>query len=502
MGEGLRIGVVGSGASAVCLLDALAQADCEPGSITLFESAESWWRGRPFQDDDAVLRVNAPPQDMSVRDGDTGHFARWLAVRGAAWHEDPFTGTPYCPRSVFGEYLEESARTALRRLAERGWSVRLLGERVNSAVACHGGVRLQTSNGQQVWASHVVLCVGGGRPADPYGLTGRPGFVADPYPIAHQFESVAPDTDVAVLGSGLTGVDAVLALAARGHRGRIHLVSRTGALPAVRQRPVEHPLRLFTRERLNAAARRNETMTVGQLTEVMRAELASAGEALEAVADAVRSLTAGTPVSRLRRALAGVDSPSLALRIVQRAVPEAGPDVWTLLPEHEKSALTHSWLRTVMSLCCPMPPTSAAGLVELAESGQLRFVHGVRGVAKPSGEPFRISASGGRYRATTVINAVPPHRAAAADQPLIKSLARRGIAELHPRGGVRVDPFTSRFVVGGTADPRWYALGDLAGGSLFFTFGVPSLVDRARDISNALLEHLRSQSSMTRVPTA
>jgi hypothetical protein len=48
-------------------------------------------------------------------------------------------------------------------------------------------------------------------------------------------------------------------------------------------------------------------------------------------------------------------------------------------------------------------------------------------------------------------------------------------------GPVRADD-RRRQGQGGRTDPRLYALGDLAGGSLFFTFGMPSLVDRARDI--------------------
>jgi hypothetical protein len=38
-------------------------------------------------------------------------------------------------------------------------------------------------------------------------------------------------------------------------------------------------------------------------------------------------------------------------------------------------------------------------------------------------------------------------------------------------------------------------LGDLASGSLFFTFGLPSLVDRANDIVGAVLDNRRPATS-------
>jgi hypothetical protein len=58
-----------------------------------------------------------------------------------------------------------------------------------------------------------------------------------------------------------------------------------------------------------------------------------------------------------------------------------------------------------------------------------------------------------------------------------------------------VDRATSRLIARGTADPRLYALGDLASGSLFFTFGLPSLVDRAIDIVAAVLDNRQATMS-------
>ncbi|MGH3865020.1 MAG: hypothetical protein ACRDQ4_02590 [Pseudonocardiaceae bacterium] len=45
-----------------------------------------------------------------------------------------------------------------------------------------------------------------------------------------------------------------------------------------------------------------------------------------------------------------------------------------------------------------------------------------------------------------------------------------------------------RHLAAGVADQRLYALGDLASGSLFFTFDLPSLVDRAYDIPELIKE--------------
>ncbi|MEU5847930.1 FAD/NAD(P)-binding protein [Saccharopolyspora shandongensis] len=501
MSRPIEIGVVGGGASAVCLLDALAQADSVPGSVTIFEPSEELWRGRPFQSDVDVIRVNAPPEEMSVRFGDTAHFERWLVARdlmtGSDADElDSLSGIRFVPRARFGEYLEQSAHAALLRLLERGWRLDLIRERVDSAVPAGNGVTLTTSAGTHVAVDSAVLCVGGGRPADTYSLAGAPGYLPDPYPVSRNLAAIDSDSDVDVIGSGLTGVDVVVALAACGHRGRIRLLSRSGILPCVRQRTAHYTLRQFTPERFRATASRAETITLAELIGIMREELIGAGEDLSSILAEITALERESPGERLRRNIAEIDSSSLALRILQRAVPDTGPDVWPLLPEWEKDDLLRLHYRTMMSLCCPMPPCSATTLLALIDSGQLEVVSGISSIEALASGGFAVAAADGRHRADVVVNGVnvPTHKISAEAEPLVTSLVAAGVAERHPRGGTRVERATSQLMAGGLANPRLYALGDLAAGSLFFTFGIPSLVDRAYDIVSALLNNASTGS--------
>jgi uncharacterized NAD(P)/FAD-binding protein YdhS len=73
--------------------------------------------------------------------------------------------------------------------------------------------------------------------------------------------------------------------------------------------------------------------------------------------------------------------------------------------------------------------------------------------------------------------------------PLVNSLTRNRLADRHPHGGLHIARATSRLAVEGRPEPRWYALGNIAAGTLFFTFGIPSLVDRSQDIVRAVLAH-------------
>ncbi|MEU3479479.1 FAD/NAD(P)-binding protein [Streptomyces sp. NPDC033754] len=488
-----RIGIIGGGASAVCLLDTLSQREEIPESVTVFDPSPHLWRGRAYQPDAATLRVNAPPEDMTVRAGDPEHFTRWLEARAVVLgtrtdHVDARSGIAFPPRALYGDYLEQCARSALNRLAARGSRIRLVRSAVVDVAREDGSLVAYTADRTPHALDHAVLCVGTGEPADPHGLTGTPGFIADPYPVVRRLAGIGERDRVVVVGSGLTAVDVVLQLTAAGHSGEIVMASRRGVLPSVRQRPVERELRYFTAAHFRAVAARGGRLTLDEVVSLMGAELADAGSGLDSVSEEIASCGVEDTVARLRRQYDLVDGADPGLRLLQRAVPDTGPDVWPLLPEHERTRLLRDHYRTVMSLCCPMPPASAATLLDRADRGLLRIVRGVeRLTARPDGG-FRLVGDSGVEDADVVVNAVSPGsaRVPRGASALVDALVRRGLAVRHPRGGVHVARSTSGLLADGETDRRIHVLGDLASGSLFFTFGVPSLVDRAVDIADAV----------------
>jgi uncharacterized NAD(P)/FAD-binding protein YdhS len=502
----LRIGIVGGGASAVCLLDALAEReDLSGGRVTVFEPAARPWRGRAYQPDMEAARVNAPPRDMSVRAGDDGHFADWLAARGferGGRYWDTRADVSFVPRSVYGDYLERCASAAWRRLVERGWRVEVIRDRVECAVPTGTGLTLVTRHGQRVLVDDAVLCVGAKGPSDLYALAGSDRFVQEPYPLERTLSGIPADATVGVIGSGLTAVDVVRALTGSGHRGHIRLMSRRGVLPSVRQRPVHHWLRHFTPERFRAAASRGERTTLAAVARIMAEELIEAGESPNTIRAEITAVEREAPVSRLRRQLANVTAPGMGLRILQQAVPEAGPDVWPLLPDADQDRVLSRHDRTLLSLCCPMSPGNAAALLDLVRSGQLTIGRGLRAVDVRQDGRFTIHTRLRRRTVDYVVNAVNSRLRGFPAQAsgLIDSLMSAGLAEPHPRGGLRVERATSRLVAATRPRRGLYALGDLAGGSLYFTFGIQSLVDRAVDIVGAIAGHDRQLANLITLP--
>ncbi|WP_101789401.1 FAD/NAD(P)-binding protein [Nonomuraea indica] len=462
----MRIAIVGGGAAAVGLLDALAVggAGMEAGEVTVFEPSAHLWRGRPYGPDlDSVL-VNAPPAIMSIRHQDGGHYASWLGPERAAAHLDELLGQPLVPRGLYGEYLADAAEAALAALRRRGWRTRVVAARVVAAARSGGArVTLRTEDGHHHRADRVVLCIGRGTPQDHYGLGGAAGFVDDPYPLAHTLGRIPAGAHVAVIGSGLTAVDAVVSLAARGHAGRITLVSRSGMLPHVWQRPLGHRPVHLTVGRVEELCREHGGLTLDDLAGLFRAELAETGEDFARFTAELLSAGSEEPVRRLRRQLAAVDDPGIGRRVLQEAAHTVGPYAWRLLPEADRERL-RAHFRLATSLASPMVPVNAAVLLRLFEDGQLTMVAGVRKIEAVEGG-FRVLGDTGELDADAVVNAVnpPPQALPRAAEPLVTSLLDDGLAALHPAGGLV------------PADPRLHVVGDLAGGGPFITSSIPGV---------------------------
>ncbi|MBE1532676.1 FAD/NAD(P)-binding protein [Actinomadura algeriensis] len=472
----MEIAIIGAGAAAVGLLDSLDPSAVE--SVTVYDPAPLPWRGRPYGPDLESVRVNVPPETMSIRAGDPEHYGRWLG--GTSEYDDPWLGRPVPPRAVYGRYLADTAAAALARFARTdvvraavtGLALGAPGERIT----------VETAGGRRM-ADAAVLCVGGGAAPDPYGLAGAPGFVLDPYPLERTLDGIPADRDVAVIGSGLTAVDVVVSLAARAHTGRISLVSRSGTLPHVWQTPMRTDVRHLTPERVRAL---DGPVTLARLETLLRKELADGGDSWEDVTALIDRSMSGDAAAVLREQFALIDSPLPGRRIVRTLTHTAGPFAWRRLAEADRRRLRRH-ARAITIQASPMVPRNAAVLLDLLDAGTLEILSGAGRIEESAGR-FRVAHAGGVRAADAVVNAVnaPAHAVPRAAEPLVSSLLGQGAAR-HPDGGLTVDPGTGRLVLDGRPDPRVLVAGDLAGDGPFLTTSVPGVVALAARAAKALV---------------
>src|SRR5579862_1955779 len=214
------VAIVGGGFSGTMVAAHLARHLDDASSVTVFEP-ERLGCGAAYGTPHRQHLLNTRARAMSAFDSDPDHFVRWLGPRV---HPDDFVS-----RALYGTYLNEIAQRALERprFAHVADSVRSIS---NDGSA----FRIETERGAAFEARLLVLATGTTLPSDdflPPSVKNRPGYVRDPW----HFDYGIVGGHVLLVGSGLTALDALVALDASGHRGGVHVVSRHGRFPEVHE---------------------------------------------------------------------------------------------------------------------------------------------------------------------------------------------------------------------------------------------------------------------------
>ena len=173
--------------------------------------------------------LNVPVARMEV--GLNPRFADWIRLRPAHLAEALAENggnldASFVPRRLFGDYLEEQVLRAMQ-LGRQGGIRRVHGE----AMKITATPRLVVlDDGRVLDVDIVVLATGQEAAVFPLPVKTGPNVIADPWSPG-VLDAISPRQTVLLLGSGLTAVDTILSLRARGHVGTIHIVSRHGLLP-------------------------------------------------------------------------------------------------------------------------------------------------------------------------------------------------------------------------------------------------------------------------------
>ncbi len=416
MSDPLDVAVVGGGPAGLAAV--LAAEALAPGWRV------AWWRGATpgflpaYGGNHRVHRLNVPVERMGLDAGAPVDFYDWLqrAHPGRGVRPGDFV-----PRAWFGEYLSHR---------EAGLRARVRAADVAALVRGPEDWRVAGAEGVAVSARRVLLAVG--LPA-PLPMPGAPPqWVRDPWAWwrAHADGPLplAPSDRVLVVGSGLTAVDMVLGLRARGFDGPIDVVS-TGGRWSTAHAPAP-PLDPETRERLD---------------------------------DALDASTGAREVIRVIRRFAG-EHPWRSVIDALRADTNAR---WSGLGlAEQRRVMRHAfgaWNRHRHRMAPDVLATLEADPALRLRPGRVAVEAGGRVVRRHAGRIETMDA-------TLVLDCRGPgFRAALAGDSLLARLVREGVLEPHPLGtGVR-----------SPRDPTLAVLGAARFGECFETTAVPELRQQA-----------------------
>ena len=184
--------------------------------------------------------LNVPAGRMSAFPDDEESFVRY-----ARWHDPTVTGGSFVPRRLYGDYLGALLDSAAAA-APTGTSLERVVASVVDVSIMEGGAAsyVGLGDGSILRVDRAVLSLGNYAPCNPsmadtsFYQSAR--YVRDPWQPG-AFDDVPTDEPVLLVGTGLTMLDALLALRARGVGATVHAVSRRGLLPQSHRSPGAPP---------------------------------------------------------------------------------------------------------------------------------------------------------------------------------------------------------------------------------------------------------------------
>jgi uncharacterized NAD(P)/FAD-binding protein YdhS len=441
--DSCSIAIVGGGASGALMAAHLLKCAGDAVRLTLIEPREQIGRGLAYATENESHRLNVRASNMSAFPDDPDHFWDWLRANGHGG-EDRFC---FVPRLVYGRYLGSLIED---RLAETNPRVRWLRETVTSLSERDGSVTLHFSGCQAAVFDMAVLCCG-----HEASETLDAPFVS-PWEDPRSWND-APDSTILILGTGLTMVDAAIALSESGHRGPIVALSRRGLLPQAHRRVDVAPI---------AQAELPSPATLAPFVHWLRArardEMQSGGD-WRSVVDGLRP-----HVQALWRAM-----PNKSRR---RFLEHARP--WWDTHRHR------------------MAPEVEAKIRALRESGQLRILagHSLEVNAKRDGASVSIRPRASEGEVRLEVSRIVSCRGLTSDprrsaNPLVAQLVAEGYARADPLGiGLDVDNDCAVVDASGHASERIFAVGPMSQAAFWESIAVPDIRLQAASLARRLTE--------------
>lgn len=431
-----RVAIVGGGFSGAMLAARLAERGV---ASTLIDRTGRFGLGVAYSTPFDGHLLNVRSNRMSAVDGRPDDFVAWLKAR----HPDRADPEGFAPRRLYGLYVQD--RLASVDAAHPGLIERVTGE---VAAIEDGGVRL--ADGRSVKADAVVLTTGNPAPktADPEHEDQAGRVIGDPW-AAGALDRIGPEDDVIVVGTGLTMVDMVLWLQARGWRGRARALSRRGLKPRGHEARPDTPV-----------PPTDDLKTATPSTRLHEARRLSRDEGWRGVMEGLRPITA--------ELWAAADTTTRA-RLVRHLRP------WWDVHRH----------RIADAIAAAIAALEAEGRLTIT-AGRVRRIEqdgeGVTLVFRPRSGPERPPITG-RW----LIDCTGPGHDPAKD-PLTGPLIAAGRARLDAlRLGLDLDGQGRALRADGTADPRLFVLGPPARAAFWETIAVPDIRKRVEDVAAALI---------------
>lgn len=445
------VAVVGSGFSAISLVNNLLELLPASASIAIVGDDSAFGRGTAYRTELHLHRLNVPAARMSAFADRPTDFWDWLTKRGRT-----VDGGSFASRNEYGLYLRDTLASSLRSKQQRA-RVDFVKAKAVSCIACDDeSAVFRLSDGRELKAASVALCLGVGTASLPR-LTSDADIallrrvVRNPWRLGW-LSRIKPDDTVAILGSGLTMIDQVLSLRNTGHRGKIHVLSRRGLTP--------HPHSLVPVQSVEPALSSGR-LEISEILADLRGQVRR-GQNWRAVMEGLRHKTQGLWQS--------LSQPQRS-RFLRHAL------AWWNIHRHRVAPQVHEVFDALL------------------KDGTVSVHAGfVSKIARMDGENHLTFRQRGTSVETSLafdwlVNCTGMERAGIGHSPLLQNMHEQNMLDTDALGlGIRVDGKSRVLCCDETPRQGLFAVGALTAGQFWEITAVPDIRNQTRDVAKRIAE--------------
>lgn len=477
------VAIVGGGFSgALTLANLIDKADGDL-AIEWFDSVNTLGTGVAYGTRHPVHLLNVRASRMGAFAGKPEGFLEWLHTEEGAAHAGEFwpgravAAEDFLPRALYARYLQHIVEQALAEARRKNITVRLHCATVTDAVLHDAQsqqitLKIEQDNlDQEVLADAVVLATGNLPPRNFHFQTslmaGERHYVENIWtlPEGHVYpggvQEFSADSEIVIIGSGLTMVDTVLTLKSYGFKGVITAISRNGLLPAAHA----------------------DSKPYQAWDWVLAPQFAPR--------------TALGLLVRLRQEIRQAEKQGYDWRSVIDSLRPATQQLWKQLDTSEKRKFLSRLLTLWNVHRHRMSPEVHGEFKAMQQSGSLRIIAGKIYYVGSDKDGLTVAfRKRGTNRVETlrpvlVVNCTgPEYDIAASASPLLRNLRDRELVTVGPlRAGIEV---TGHGSAKGRASDALFPIGTLMVGELLECTAVPELREQAEDVAHKALHRIRS----------
>lgn len=458
----MKVAIVGMGVAGISIIREMnRQFSSEERAgleLLLYTRPDQFGTGFPYRSDDESLLINQYTETMTIEPDNPDDFLDWIKENKSAetvYHS-------HLPRSWFGEYLKEKMNIWLETL---NYTV-IYEEVQNIEQLDEDTYRIVTDKTSQR-VDMVHLAAGHLAYKDPYQLIGTTGYIYDPYPADKQLKLSVEQKKIALIGTGLTALDALLFLKKEYPFSEITFYSRDGLFSSVRGNESSVTMHYFCKDKVSELIANGKQITLSLVKDWFLKEMDEHGINTEWI---WKNLGEGT-MRGMAMDLTYTDALGEFQSLI-RHMRKCYPIIWINLPDKDKDEFIQTYGKQWQRFKAPLPQKTATYLIKHLYKEDIKVVKDLKTITKKNAG-FELETTQGEVsQADLVVNCTGQDtdlkRSLSLQQPLIRNLVSSGMVDPYQYGGIKIDyPSMSVLDDSGVCHERFKAYGQIVSGVQF-----------------------------------